>query len=425
MFSRTDEALRKEDYMSIAKLPYLEYLQMQGIAVNSDGSVNQEGTSLAFFVRQSENLSKSSAEQLYGENFSMSATKVDNFFSCPYKYFLRNGLKLEPRVPAEFDASTAGNFTHYVLENVFDEIKNGVGFKDIDEDICLKVTEKYINKFVNEILIGFEGKGARFEYLFKRYKNDVEHVVRDMVNELRKSKFEPLDVELDISKLSDEERGYIDRVDGYEHDGRLYLRIIDYKTRKKAYSFDLDDVYYGRDMQMLIYLFALEKHGKTRYGKEVEPVGVLYVPARDVILSAARNASDEEIQKQRTGEMRRSGLILRDISVIDAMESGSLKEYLPVKTSKDGDFTGESLISASQFGMLSEHVRNMMQNAKENISNGNNECSPYYKSENDNACNYCDYRDVCGFDEEIGDKHRYVVKKDPEEVWKEFETRNK
>lgn len=59
--------------------------------------------------------------------------------------------------------------------------------------------------------------------------------------------------------------GIADRVDGWLHDGRLYLRVVDYKTGKK--SFSLSDVWYGMGLQMLLYLFALGRDG----GEAVRP----------------------------------------------------------------------------------------------------------------------------------------------------------
>ena len=52
----------------------------------------------------------------------------------------------------------------------------------------------------------------------------------------------------------------MDRVDGWEKDDKLYLRVVDYKSGKK--KFDLANVKMGLDIQMLLYLFALEKEGK-------------------------------------------------------------------------------------------------------------------------------------------------------------------
>jgi len=406
MFDIPESSLSEDEYMTAAEIPYLEFLYCI--------KKQQNGT-------QTPGLSGRAAQQLYGKDFRLSATRVDRYYLCPHKHFLYNGLRLEPRVSAGFGAAEAGNCMHFILDGVFSEIKAGDGFKNIGEEFCLKLTSKYINRYVHDILLDFEGKSKRFEYLFRRYQADMEHVVLDMVNELSNSNFEPFDLELDMSELSAGERGFIDRVDGFERDGKLYLRIIDYKTRKKAYSFELTDILNGRDMQMLIYLFALEKHGKARYGKSVEPAGVLYVPARDVILNISRNSSEAEIRAKRTGEMRRSGLILNDTAVLNAMENGTEKYYLPVKATKDGTYTGDSLVSPEQIKILSGHVGRMMQNAKDNISSGDTGYLPYYKNERDNACFFCEYQPVCGFDEELGDKRRYAGKKDTEAVWKALE----
>jgi len=406
MFGITEETVSEERYMSAARAPYHELM------------LGKKRPDRPAARRQ---LSKQAAKLLYGEQISVSATRVDRYYSCPYKHFLQNGLRLEPRLPAEFDAASAGILTHYVLENVFREIKAGPGFKDISEMQCRELTKRHIEKFVQEVLFDFEGKNARFEYLFRRYEADISLVVSDTLDELKSSRFQPLDLEFDIAGLTDEQRGYIDRVDGYRHNGRLYMRVIDYKTRKSAFKFDLSDVLHGRSMQMLIYLFVLEKFGKTRYAETIEPAGVLYVPARDVIVSAARNAEEAEIEEKRRDQMRRSGLVLDDPAIIEAMESGDVKKYLPVKTSKEGTLRGDSLVSGRQIALLSKHTDKMLDAAKKDILSGENTCSPYYKSAADNACNYCEYFAVCGFDAEMGDKRSLALNLKPEEAWEQLE----
>jgi len=371
-------------------------------------------------------LSSGAAEMLYGTGILLSATRVDRFYSCRYKYFLQNGLRLEPRIPVEFDAPAAGIFMHYVLENVSREIKATVGFKNTDVMLCRKLTQRYIEEYVNEVLLNFEGKNARFIYLFRRLEEDVKRVVLDMLEELKHSDFEPLDFELSLSELSDTQRGFIDRVDGYSRDGRMYLRVIDYKTRKKAYSFSLSDVIYGRDLQMLIYLSVLKEFGSTRYGRHIEPAGVLYIPVRDVILKAPRNATEEDISKQRTEDMRRSGLVLDDPVILEAMEKGEIKRFLPVKNdTKSGGFTGDGLVNAKQVEMITNYVKHLQSLATKEILDGDIECDPYYKGDSDNACLYCEYHTVCCFDETTGDKRRFIRKLKPSEIWDTMEQLSK
>jgi len=372
-------------------------------------------------LSQREPLSKAAAQKLYGREITLSASSVDTYYSCPYRYFLKNGLRLEPRRKAEFDASAAGIFMHYVSERVFDDIKAGVGFEDITDGELDALAKKHIDGFTRDVLQNFDGKDARFIYLFWRHAQNVIHALRDMVQELQTSKFMPLELEMDISRLSKKQKGIIDRVDGYINDGRLYLRVIDYKTRKKAYQFSLSDILLGRGMQMLIYLFALQKHGETRFGKEIIPAGVLYVPSRDIIISAARNETDEKIEAKRHKQMRRSGLVLNDPVIINAMEKGEDKRFLPVKAASGGNFEGESLVSLRQIDLLSKHTDTMINGAKSAILRGFNECTPYYKNDSENACVYCEYFAVCGFDEQMGDKRKFAANKTSDEVWKILE----
>ena len=393
---------------------------------NTSETANRPSVVSAFSPVPRGSLSNLAAESLYGRELSLSATRVDNYYSCPYQHFLHNGLRLRPRIPAEFDAPAAGDFIHYVLECVSREIKETVGFKNTDDILCRDITSRYIGQYVRDVLCDFEGKNARFVYLFRRLEEDVTRIVHDMLAELRNSDFEPLDFELDFSELAASElrvplrlRGVVDRVDGWKRDGKLYLRVIDYKTGKK--SFTLSDVVYGRDMQMLVYLFALEVLGAGRYGEDIAPAGVLYVPARDSILKAPRNATEEDLEMLREKELRRGGLVLDDIAVINAMDPGTEKRYLPVKITKDGAFTGDGLVNPKQIGTLSKHVGNMLRRAAAEILDGGIECRPYYKSDRDNACLYCEYRAVCGFDEGSGDKPRFIRKLSPAEVWEAIE----
>ena len=119
-------------------------------------------------------------------------------------------------------------------------------------------------------------------------RNTAYAVVDQIAEEMRCSDFVPLAFELSfgergelpavtVSEPDAELRigGKVDRVDGWVKDNRLYLRVVDYKSGKKA--FDLAAVRMGLDIQMLLYLFALKKEGKQRFGMDIEPAGVLYL----------------------------------------------------------------------------------------------------------------------------------------------------
>ena len=66
-------------------------------------------------------LSRQAVDRLYGKRVAMSASRMDNYKSCHFSYFMRYGLEAEPRKPAGFTAPEYGTFVHYVLEHVLQD----------------------------------------------------------------------------------------------------------------------------------------------------------------------------------------------------------------------------------------------------------------------------------------------------------------
>ena len=215
--------------------------------------------------------------------------------------------------------------------------------------------------------------------------------------------------------------GKVDRVDGWIKDDKLYLRVVDYKSGRKA--FDLGAVRMGLDIQMLLYLFTLQKSGKDHFGKDIEPAGILYLPARDEVLSASRGVTAEKLAAMREKELRRSGLVLAEPAVLRAMEHEALEQphFLPLNLRKDGSISG-SIASAAQLGKLSGHVEKVLHEITREIRDGNIDADPCCKSEEDTPCRYCDWAEACHFSDGRGGDHlRYILPVKPEEFWKELE----
>ncbi len=66
----------------------------------------------------------------------------------------------------------------------------------------------------------------------------------------------------------------------------LYLRVVDIQDGKENLFSLRCVVWHG--LQMLLYLFSLEKNGETAMVIRSCPAGVLYVPARDTLLSSRK-----------------------------------------------------------------------------------------------------------------------------------------
>ena len=397
----------------------LDYFNVQGRA-----SELQKLQEAAHLTRG--RLSRSAVRALYGDTLRLSASRIDKYASCGFAYFLQYGLRAKPRQPAEFNPPEMGTFLHFVLEHVAHDIREGGGFAAADEKTVNALCDRYVAQYVHDTLCDFRERSPRFVYLFRRLTGSVRAIVSDMAAELSKSDFVPLDFELNFGdrnvfppvRIGEGEdalvlTGVADRVDGYVHDGKLYLRVVDYKTGKK--SFSLSDVWYGLGLQMLLYLFALQRSGEKLYEKEVVPAGVLYVPARDVLLSAKAELSAEAILAEKAKTRRRSGLLLADEDILRAMEHGETPQYIPVRF-KNGAPDGDALASAEQLGVLSRHIDETLRTMAKELRSGAMAADPWYRSQTDTACVNCDYAAACHFNEN-DDRIRYVTKLKPQQVW--------
>ena len=370
-------------------------------------------------------LSPERVRALYGQRLYLSASKAERFSACRYAYFLQYGLKAKPRRPAAFSPPEIGTFFHYVLQHTAQDATAAGGFAVVTDEELGRFTDHWTQRYIHDELNDFQEKSARFIYLFRRLCRQVRQVVTDMAHELRAGDFVPLDFELNFADpeqiapitLSDGEvtlnmSGVADRVDGWLHDGKLYLRVVDYKTGRKAFS--LSDVWYGMGLQMLLYLFALERSGPERYGHEIVPAGVLYVPARDVLIPADRRLSPEEAAKERAGAVRRSGLLLDDEAVLHAMEHSDTPQYLPLSSRRKAD----ALASAEQLGLLARHIETTLLDLAHELRDGSITADPYFRSGQDTACTHCDYLSVCHFTPGVeGDCHRVLTKLPADKIW--------
>jgi ATP-dependent helicase/nuclease subunit B len=349
-------------------------------------------------------LSRAMVEQLWGNPTFLSASRLESYAACHHAFFLRYGLKAQDHVRAAFDAPVFGTFVHYVLEHTARQVREEGGFARLSEQRLYEIADSYIDRYTNEEMHGLEGQSDRFVYLYNRNLAEVRRVVDSMASELRVSDFRPEAFELNFAPNADvppyrvetdqaigEISGFVDRVDVYDLGGVRYVRVVDYKTGKKA--FDYTDIYQGMGLQMLIYLFALERSG-AKLGR-VTPTGVLYMPARSAILSSPVRLDAEAAEKSRKKELKRHGILTDDDVVLNAMEhcDGS-PTYLPFTVKKDGSRSGD-LMDREQMQLLRRHVDRRLRELLDQMATGQVSPNPYFKGPTLSACTWCDYAATC------------------------------
>ncbi len=439
--NRSGEALLWQ-YRLSAPLPALEYLaetqdrtlmeQLKTRAETADGATRLEQSFSAGVGR----LSSAATERLYSKNIRLSATRIDSIKGCHMAYFMEYGLKLKQRKQAEFDSLENGTFIHYVLEHLFRTIRAHGGIRAWEDAAIETLTQEIIQQYITIVLGGTDDKPQRFRYLFGRLQKSVHQIVRNVVDELRNSDFQPMFFELEFGKRKDVPmeiqvgnltlsiNGKVDRIDTWEHEGKLYYRIVDYKSGRK--SFDFTKIWNGLNLQMLVYLLALEENdGSVLSEKETVPAGVLYLPVRDEVVNGPRDMAEDLLQQEIDKALRRQGLFLRDLDVIEAMEhtpdgSGS-RRFLPISFKKDGNPYKNCegcLASLEQLGQLEQHIHRILKEIGNELSSGNIDADPYQHGDK-SPCEYCRFASACHFEEgRTGNRRRYLSTLSYAEFWK-------
>ena len=381
-------------------------------------------------------LSPQAVQTLYGRRIAMSASRIDRLKSCHFGYFMEYGLRAKERTSAGFEAPEVGTFIHYLLENVNRDVCARGGYGEVDKPALRQLVHHYVDLYAQTMIDGYDQKGARFRYLFSRLRETACAIVENIADEMAVSDFRPIAFELGFGGKDGQlpaitvtegstalsVRGKVDRVDGWIKDGKLYLRVVDYKTGAKR--FDLAELRYGLGLQMLLYLFTLrDEGGKLFGGYPIEPAGVLYLPAREKLLNLPRNASEAEIERAMHKELQRSGMVLNDPAVLRAMEHSALEApcYLPVrvKKSKDGEteITG-SIATSAQLGKLGLYVEEQLRRMVRELASGNIDADPWARSEQDSACTYCEFAPACHFENGRGGDHiEYIRATGAEQLW--------
>ena len=359
-------------------------------------------------------ISKSVAKVLYGEVSPYSATRLERFSACAFAHFLQYGLTLTERAEYEFRPMDMGNIMHKVMEKFAKEVKKeGLKWAVLTEEQRNELVDRLVDEVSADYGNTILKSSARNEYMIQRTKRMMRRTVWAVQEQLRQGEFEPEGVEVAF------QGGRIDRVDTMEtEDGKLYVRVIDYKTGNT--SFDLVSLYHGLQLQLMIYLDGALTVEKNRYKeKEVIPAGVFYYNIKDPMIKEKMDADVEMVQQKVLKELKMNGLVQADKELVEKMDSSLTS--LPVSFNKDGSFRKNSSVATKeQFEVLNRYVKTKISRIRQSIMDGDAQVSPYMLGKK-NACTYCPYSRVCGFDMEIpGYEFRRLKNFTDEELWNAF-----
>lgn len=364
-------------------------------------------------------LPKELARLLYGQVLKNSVSRLEKFASCAYAHFLQYGLGLSERDQYGFERVDMGNVFHAVLEEFSGKLREK-GYtwfdfpKEVGEQLVGECLESYAAAYGETVLYS----SKRNEYMITRMKRVLNRTVQTLQYQLRQGAFEPESFELSFQMtseldavniaLSEEEKlhlvGRIDRIDTCRQEDKLYVKVIDYKSGNR--KFDLAALYYGLQLQLVVYMnAAMELEKKKNPDAQVIPAAMLYYHVSDPMTETDKGEPDPaEVEKAILDELRMTGIVNDEEGIIRLLDKDfeTKSAVLPVAKKKDGSYTqASSVLSGENFELVSNYVNHKIKELGTSILDGEIGLNPYVQKDQD-ACMYCAYKGVCGFDQKLG-----------------------
>ncbi|MDY3361042.1 MAG: helicase-exonuclease AddAB subunit AddB [Clostridium celatum] len=384
-----------------------------------------------------ERIPREKIKELYSnENgrLMFSVSRIEKYAQCPFGYYVQYGLKAKDRKVYEFSAPDLGSFMHEILDQFTNKIKKeNIHWSELTKDRCSEIVNELVNNKLRNETNSILNSNKKYQYFSERFKKTITKSVTVISEQMRRGEFDVFKNEFDFGDFKDSDpiklelpsnetvylKGRVDRIDKVELDGETYIRIVDYKSGSK--SFDLNELYYGLQIQLLVYLDAILKSSDKILKTECMPGAILYFKIDNPIIQSKKALSEEEIQTEVLKKLKMDGLLLKDAKVVKAMDN-EMETYsliVPAAFKKDGDFTSTSaVVTKEQFDILRKYVNDKMIEICEEMLSGDIKIEPC-KSSKVTYCDYCDYSSICQFDTSLKDnKYKIILKKKKDDLWK-------
>ncbi len=338
-------------------------------------------------------LDETEAAALYG-GIRCSATRIEDYYRCPFKHFLDFGVKAQPERDYTNDKVDTGTYMHLALD-IFTKklLEDGADIKQLSE----ADTEYRMREAAAQAAARHDGGKLMLD---ERFALQYELLQNELVNtalrirahfagsgaKIISSEQEFLGYSVDTESGEVMITGKIDRIDAAEG----YFRVVDYKS--SAADFSLKDFAGGVKIQLPVYIGAAKRLMESA-GTGLEPAGGYYMRIGD-----AYRDSEEAVAKA----ARLSGISLSDAEALSSLsavnEDGSFAAIDQALKASGGLRSKNRHFTAEEMARLLEYADGMIKSAAEAIYAGCNAINPAEGITGGDACAYCGYGSVCRMD---------------------------
>ena len=305
------------------------------------------------YTNEPEKINQLNISKMYGDTLKTSVSRLEQYQSCHFAYYLKYGLKLSEKDNFKINPIDTGTFMHDVIDTFFNQTKEKCcSIKELSDEQIQELVDEIIDEKLGLNKNFIFTSSPKYKALSNRLKKVVKRSMKYIVESLKNSEFEVLGNEVEfkdgkqykpiVMKLENgknvEITGKIDRIDIAKLDNDKYVRIIDYKSSAK--NIDLNQVYAGLQLQLITYLDAVCKE------EDLLPAGVLYFNLIDPVIKSKKSLTDEEIEDKIRKQFKMQGLILADVDIVKMMDTNletGASNMVPAYIGKDRNIKQHAL----------------------------------------------------------------------------------
>ncbi len=379
------------------------------------GEIKKMSKIMADEEKNSRFLNGSSVKRLYGKDIVIGVSRLEKYVNCPFSYFMKYNLKATERKIFNVAPIDIGNLFHGILEEFTKVLqRDGISWREVTKKSIDQYVEECADTVVPSIGSQVYMSTSRLRHLVHRVKRVSKKSIWALSEHIKRGDFEFFGAELEFKPetginsieiwINNESRflltGRIDRIDVLDLKGNTYIKIIDYKSGNVR--FDINDVFFGVQLQLMLYLDALIKNGKELLGEdkvkgELLPGGVFYFNINDPIISDVVPSADQ-LDEVILKAFKMSGLVLESEEVIKAMDNAisGYSSIIPVQLTSKGVSARSSTAPLGYFNEVRQAVNDKIKEIGKQMLTGDISAEPI-KNKRHNSCRYCAFGSICGF----------------------------
>lgn len=304
----------------------------------------------------------------------LSYSNLDNYNKCAFRYYLSNILKIS--IYEDKFMANIGSIFHYVLSNMNkenfsldNEYNNAI--KSLNKDFTIK--EKFF---------------------LKKLKSELEFIINTINKQLTNSTLDNYLYEEEIytnieGNIKITFMGKIDKILYKKIDNKTIVAIIDYKTGNE--SINLDNIIYGLNMQLPIYLYL------SKNSKKIDNISFAGFYLQKILNNEIKKDYKNDYLKLKENNLKLNGYSNNDISILSKFDKSYDNSMMikSMKTTKDGFYYYSKVLSSDDIEKIIKITENKIKENAKSIENAIFDINPKRQNNELLGCSFCKFSDIC------------------------------